>query len=196
MMKKVFILLLCVLVLSSCNSKVSEPAPTPEKIEDTAENNVSENLPETNAPVNKEPVKNETADTDENLKAAAETPAPTPSPAPQAEAVVPEAPKTVHISVSGQGKTFLDKDIDIEESMTVLNATLSAAEAVGLPVDYSGGKSSAYIKGIGGLYEKDYGPTSGWVYSVNGVRVSKSCGKCLLMPGDRVAWTYLTELNG
>ena len=51
--------------------------------------------------------------------------------------------------------------------------------------------SSNYVTGIGGLNEKEHGPMSGWIYTVNGVQVMKSAGSCKLSNGDSVVWTYV-----
>lgn len=54
---------------------------------------------------------------------------------------------------------------------------------------------SAYIEGIGNLYEFDCGSLSGWVYSVNGWSPNYGCSKYVLKPGDIVQWRYTCELG-
>ncbi len=49
---------------------------------------------------------------------------------------------------------------------------------------------SAYIEGIGNLYEFDAGAQSGWVYSVNGTSPNVGCSSYKLKAGDIVAWEY------
>jgi hypothetical protein len=51
-----------------------------------------------------------------------------------------------------------------------------------------------YVEGINGRFEFDEGPTSGWVYTVNGSRISKSCDKCEVNAGDKIVWSYVEEL--
>ena len=51
-----------------------------------------------------------------------------------------------------------------------------------------------YIEGINSRFEFDEGPTSGWVYTVNGERTSSSCDKYEVKEGDEIVWTYTEEL--
>ena len=49
---------------------------------------------------------------------------------------------------------------------------------------------SAYIEGIGNLYEFDAGELSGWMYRVNGVFPNYGCSRYRLEDGDCVEWLY------
>ena len=62
--------------------------------------------------------------------------------------------------------------------------------------DVSARKSAygLYIEGINGRFEFDEGPTSGWVYTVNGERTSSSCDKFEVNAGDEIVWSYVDEL--
>ena len=55
--------------------------------------------------------------------------------------------------------------------------------------------NSYYIEGIGDLYEFDCGSSSGWIYSVNGERPSRSCSEYRLSDGDKIVFAY-TLKNG
>lgn len=52
---------------------------------------------------------------------------------------------------------------------------------------------SAYIEGIGNLYEFDAGPLSGWRYSVNGWFPNYGCSRYVLKEGDVVEWVYALD---
>ena len=52
---------------------------------------------------------------------------------------------------------------------------------------------SAYIEGIGNLYEFDCGEGSGWMYCVNGVFPNYGCSQYLLQDGDTVEWIYTCD---
>ena len=54
---------------------------------------------------------------------------------------------------------------------------------------------SAYIEGIGNLYEFDCGELSGWMYSVNGSFPGVGCSRCKLNDKDRVEWVYTCDLG-
>ena len=53
--------------------------------------------------------------------------------------------------------------------------------------------NSAYIEGIGNLYEFDAGPLSGWRYSVNGWFPNYGCSRYTLKDGDVVEWVYALD---
>ena len=49
---------------------------------------------------------------------------------------------------------------------------------------------SAYIEGIGNLYEFDCGSGSGWMYRVNGLFPNYGCSRYALADGDVLEWVY------
>ena len=49
---------------------------------------------------------------------------------------------------------------------------------------------SAYVEGIGNLYEFDCGESSGWLYLVNGEKMSYGCSQYLVQEGDVIAFRY------
>ena len=55
--------------------------------------------------------------------------------------------------------------------------------------------NSAYIEGIGNLYEFDVGPLSGWMYSVNGWFPNYGCSRYALQDGDVICWVYTCDLG-
>lgn len=50
--------------------------------------------------------------------------------------------------------------------------------------------NSAYIEGIGNLYEGDVGPESGWGYKVNGEFPPVGCSEYVLEDGDALVFSY------
>lgn len=64
--------------------------------------------------------------------------------------------------------------------------------ALGLSVNAHGSSYGTYVSAIGGLAEKQYGGTSGWMYSVNGVAPNTACSNYVLSNGDSVVWYYVT----
>ena len=55
--------------------------------------------------------------------------------------------------------------------------------------------NSAYIEGIGNLYEFDCGEQSGWMYKVNGIFPNFGCSQYVLQDGDVVCWVYTCDLG-
>lgn len=64
--------------------------------------------------------------------------------------------------------------------------------ALGLSVNAHGSSYGTYVSAIGGLAEKQYGGTSGWMYSVNGITPMTACSNYVLSNGDNVVWYYVT----
>lgn len=64
--------------------------------------------------------------------------------------------------------------------------------ALGLSVNAQGSSYGTYVSAIGGLTEKQYGGTSGWMYSVNGTTPMTACSNYVLSNGDNVVWYYVT----
>ena len=64
--------------------------------------------------------------------------------------------------------------------------------ALGLSVNAHGSSYGTYVSAIGGLAEKQYGGTSGWMYSVNGTTPMTACSDYVLSNGDNVVWYYVT----
>lgn len=64
--------------------------------------------------------------------------------------------------------------------------------ALGLSVNAHGSSYGTYVSAIGGLAEKQYGGTNGWMYSVNGTTPMTACSNYVLSNGDNVVWYYVT----
>lgn len=55
--------------------------------------------------------------------------------------------------------------------------------------------NSAYIEGIGNLYEFDCGSLSGWMYSVNGEFPNYGCSSYIVSDKDIIEWVYTCDLG-
>ena len=55
--------------------------------------------------------------------------------------------------------------------------------------------NSAYIEGIGNLYEYDVGEQSGWMYQVNGWFPNYGCSRYQVKDGDVICWVYTCNLG-
>ncbi len=76
-------------------------------------------------------------------------------------------------------------NITIENNDTAYSILAKA----GLTATMSGG----YVSAINGLEEKEFGPGSGWKYSVNNVYPSASALSYRLKSGDSVIWRYVLD---
>ena len=78
---------------------------------------------------------------------------------------------------------------------TVYDVLQTAARTYRILVDNQGSDGAAYIAGIDGLYEFDYGELSGWMYRVNGTFPDVGCQSYTVREGDRIEWLYTTNIG-
>ena len=85
--------------------------------------------------------------------------------------------------------------IQLEDGDTVLNVLLRAAEEKRIEVDYTDMPmfNSCYIEGINGLFEKDCGSASGWMYSVNGEFPQVGANAYTVSAGDEITFIYTCD---
>lgn len=96
---------------------------------------------------------------------------------------------TVSVTSSAVGNPVSSGDtFTFNEGATVYDALC----ALGLSVNAHGSSYGTYVSAIGGLAEKQYGGTSGWMYSVNGSTPMTACSNYVLSNGDNVVWYYVT----
>lgn len=96
---------------------------------------------------------------------------------------------TVSVTSSAVGNpVFSGGTFTFNEGATVYDALC----ALGLSVNAHGSSYGTYVSAIGGLAEKQYGGTSGWMYSVNGTTPMTACSNYVLSNGDNVVWYYVT----
>ncbi len=143
----------------------------------------------------------------------AETPAdPEPEEVPPQEPAVP----AVYISIScetalaseelddairevlpADGCILPNTRMEISEGDSVFDLLKRVCEINGIAMEFSKSPvyDSAYIEGIGHLYEFDCGNLSGWEYSVNGWYPNYGCSKAILQDGDVICWKYTCDLG-
>ncbi len=97
--------------------------------------------------------------------------------------------------VPESGIVLNETEVEIKADETVFDALCNACKANGIAVESSGFSAFAYISGIGGIYERDFGDSSGWIYFVNGVSPSVSCGQYKLTDGDVIEWHYTCDFG-
>ena len=143
-----------------------------------------------------------------------ETPAPTPTSAPTPTPT--PAPETVTLSVTcftalqsaelsdavraalpSSGVILGETTAVIKDGDTVWDVLqrVCSEQGVALEADWTPAYSTAYVQGIGHLYEFDCGRGSGWLYRVNGETPSVGCSSCTLRPGDRIEWIYTCDFG-
>ena len=195
-MKKVCLLLCLLFCLSGCGAVSEVPQPV-------------QPLP---------PVEQPTVETDPPATTQPETkPLDNPQPVPPEEVTIGETTYTCTISIScGEVLSNLDKlDSDKHELIPAdgwilpqTTATFYEGESVfdvlirtckehKIHMEYMDTPlyNSAYIEGIGNLYEFDCGNESGWMYCVNDWFPNYGCSQYQLGDGDVIQWIYTCDLG-
>lgn len=95
----------------------------------------------------------------------------------------------VSIKITGVDETMASSTVSLKENATAYDALEVIANQKGFELSVSK-IPNIYVKGINGLKEFDYGPTSGWKYKVNGVAPNGSSGSYTLKDNDQVEWYY------
>lgn len=85
--------------------------------------------------------------------------------------------------------------VEMNEGDTVLDVLLRSCEKKGVEVVYMDMPlfNSCYIEGIHGIYEKDCGGASGWMFSVNGEFPQMGANACTVKNGDEIAFRYTCD---
>ena len=101
-------------------------------------------------------------------------------------------PANKHQLVPGSGMLLGKTTMAFSEGETAYDLLVKTTRQRGIHLDstYTAMYGSAYIKGIGNLYEFDCGGNSGWLYSVNGSTPAYGCGKYKVKTGDNVQFFY------
>lgn len=87
--------------------------------------------------------------------------------------------------------------VTFQEGESVFDVLLRVCRKQTIHMEYENTPiyNSAYIEGIGNLYEFDCGELSGWMYSVNGWFPNYGCSRYQLRDGDVVEWVYTCDLG-
>jgi hypothetical protein len=123
-----------------------------------------------------------------------EAPASQPQDAPAAaEPAAAPAPSQITVSVSidgsaGGGSSW-GTTVTLSPGATAYDALLASGASVGTKSTGYG----MYVSSIGGLAELEHGPSSGWLYAVNGSTPGVASSGYVLADGDSVYWFYVTE---
>ena len=133
--------------------------------------------------------KQETKKTETNTSSSKqETSAPQQVEPPKQETPVKQ---TVSVQVIGVNSTMMQGNIEVNSSSTAYSVLRELAKQNGKSISTKGFGSTVYVSGIDGLKEFDHGPSSGWMYKVNGIPPNIGAGAYRLKAGDQVIWYYV-----
>lgn len=99
--------------------------------------------------------------------------------------------QTVSITVIGINTTMMQGNIEVNSSSTAYSVLRELAKQNGKSISTKGFGSTVYVSGIDGLKEFDHGPSSGWMYKVNGTPPNIGAGAYKVKAGDTVIWYYV-----
>lgn len=99
--------------------------------------------------------------------------------------------QTVSIQVIGVNSIMMQGNIEVNSSSTAYSVLRELAKQNGKSISTKGFGSTVYVSGIDGLKEFDHGPSSGWMYKVNGTPPNIGAGAYRLKAGDQVIWYYV-----
>lgn len=99
--------------------------------------------------------------------------------------------QTVSVRVIGVYSTMMQGNIEVNSSSTAYSVLRELAKQNGKSISTKGFGSTVYVSGIDGLKEFDHGPSSGWMYKVNGTPPNIGAGAYKVKAGDTVIWYYV-----
>lgn len=99
--------------------------------------------------------------------------------------------QTVSVRVIGVNSTMMQGNIEVNSSSTAYSVLRELAKQSGKSISTKGFGSTVYVSGIDGLKELDHGPSSGWMYKVNGTPPNIGAGAYKVKAGDTVIWYYV-----
>lgn len=106
-------------------------------------------------------------------------------------------PASVRSILPADGWILGQTTVTLQEGDTAFSVLQRVAAEYGIQMESSWTPlyNSAYVEGIGNLYEFDCGELSGWMYCVNGQFASYGSSSYTLQDGDVLRWAYTCDLG-
>ncbi|HBE07640.1 MAG TPA: hypothetical protein DCY73_01055, partial [Lachnospiraceae bacterium] len=98
--------------------------------------------------------------------------------------------KRSHVESLNNGE-ILSANVTMMPNQSVYDALVKATQAAGVELGARNSNFGTYVYEIDNLREKDAGPNSGWMYSVNGAVPPKSAAAYYPKEGDTIRWFYV-----
>lgn len=99
--------------------------------------------------------------------------------------------------VPADGWLLAETEVEFSQGESVFDVLRRELQSRNMHFEYTTSPlyDSAYVEGIGNLYEFDCGELSGWKWAVNGEFISYSSSEFILSDGDAVTWVYTCDLG-
>ncbi|MBE7028327.1 MAG: DUF4430 domain-containing protein [Ruminococcaceae bacterium] len=106
------------------------------------------------------------------------------------------APEKIHL-IPQDGLILTEIEFEFSEGESAFDALERELKRRKIHFEFTKNSmyDSAYIEGIGGLYEFDAGDLSGWIYRVNGEILSVGCSQYKLKSGDKIEFLYTCNMG-
>ena len=204
-----------IFTLAGCNAQTTEPTPTPAQSETPAPD-AAQDAPATSAPSETERQEETPAVPPEQNEAPTQAPD-TPASPDEPEPPVENSVLTCTVSIScaailenldrlnaekadlipADGVLLAPAAVEFAEGESVFDVLKRVCRENKIHMEFSETPvyQSAYIEGIGNLYEFDCGEGSGWMYRVNGEFPNYGCSRYTLADGDTVEWVYTCDFG-
>ncbi len=94
--------------------------------------------------------------------------------------------------VPANGAILQEGSVFFQAGETVFQVLLRETKRLKIPMDHmtSPAFQTEYVSGIGNIYEKTYGTSSGWLFAVNGKQPAVGCSAYKLKSGDKIQWIF------
>lgn len=206
-----------IFTLAGCNAQTTEPTPTPTPAQsETPAPDAAQDAPATSAPSETERQEETPAVPPEQNEAPTQAPD-TPASPDEPEPPVENSVLTCTVSIScaailenldrlnaekadlipADGVLLAPAAVEFAEGESVFDVLKRVCRENKIHMEFSETPvyQSAYIEGIGNLYEFDCGEGSGWMYRVNGEFPNCGCSRYTLADGDTVEWVYTCDFG-
>ena len=188
-----------IFTLAGCNAQTTEPTPTPTPAQsETPAPDAAQDAPATSAPSETERQEAETpAEPSKQAEAPSQT-ADTPASPDETDTPSENAAPTCTVSISCAAILENPDWLNAEKADLIPpDGVLRVCRENKIHMEFSETPvyQSAYIEGIGNLYEFDCGEGSGWMYRVNGEFPNYGCSRYTLADGDTVEWVYTCDFG-
>lgn len=200
-----------IFTLAGCNAQTTEPTPTPTPAQSETP------APATSAPSETERQEAETpAEPSKQAEAPSQT-ADTPASPDETDTPSENTVPTCTVSIScatilenldrlnaekadlipADGVLLAPTAVEFTEGESIFDVLKRVCRENKIHMEFSETPvyQSAYIEGIGNLYEFDCGEGSGWMYRVNGEFPNYGCSRYPLQDGDTVEWVYTCDFG-
>jgi hypothetical protein len=93
------------------------------------------------------------------------------------------------------GIILTTRTVTLREGESVFDILKQETQALKIPLEFTYNPlfKSIYIEGINNIYETDCGPSSGWMYKVNGIFPNYGQDRYILKDGDVIEFVYTCD---